>query len=650
MKYEKTHSIPYEKTHSVSYEKIHGSSHGSGPSHNYNPIPYHGPMNYHGHYDRSIPYEKTHGSYERERSYATSSAYEKPYERSFDKGYERTLPYDKGYDKSAVPYEKSTLPYDKGYDKSTLPYDKGYDRYERVYEKKSQDKGWYDRRHWKERGSYERSYDKGYDKGYKYSFDKQPNPFYDQRKSHDSRNKRVEYFKKRPEKFEKREEEFQRIVDQRVDQRIEQRVEQRIDQRNDQKIIDQRVQVVDQRITEARLNEQKLNEARGIEIKQEQEKEITDFFEKETQLNQVNEKTVELESKKSNLFDQKSHQSPLFSSPNKFSFSSRQSPKLNRPEKKSAQIVKRMDEIDAEIAAVTRDLERVQQELESLPDTPENQVILLIQENKSRVNACRASATHPHNPWFSYPQPLQLTHVPLKTKALLTLVLKKRKHHTTDFLKSITSRYLSLEKDWKQKCLKYDFLFETHFDKIPNQKEFLSAAKRFSLRRTNDDPQLQRCWDRENHHPELRWTRTLAQEAPMLHEGAEKAFPFVDNNGQLAQIDPPQKRHWTEEEKKLFIEKYLLFPKNFGKIAQFLSNKTSGDCVAFYYAHKRDMNLKKLFRQQNLKKRKIVQKKMGPGEWPKKPRGRPRKDDPLRWTVIEKVEIDYCNLNSRQKL
>lgn len=69
---------------------------------------------------------------------------------------------------------------------------------------------------------------------------------------------------------------------------------------------------------------------------------------------------------------------------------------------------------------------------------------------------------------------------------------------------------------------------------------------------------------------------------------------FVSNNGmvedpyamekQRAMINP-----WTKEEKGIFINKLATFGKDFNKISSFLDNKTTADCVEFYYKnHKSD--------------------------------------------------------------
>jgi len=46
---------------------------------------------------------------------------------------------------------------------------------------------------------------------------------------------------------------------------------------------------------------------------------------------------------------------------------------------------------------------------------------------------------------------------------------------------------------------------------------------------------------------------------------------------------------WTEEEKKIFLDKYAAYPKQFGIIANCLPNKTSSQCVDYYYLHKKGL-------------------------------------------------------------
>ncbi|KAH8829438.1 hypothetical protein DL96DRAFT_1791622 [Flagelloscypha sp. PMI_526] len=45
--------------------------------------------------------------------------------------------------------------------------------------------------------------------------------------------------------------------------------------------------------------------------------------------------------------------------------------------------------------------------------------------------------------------------------------------------------------------------------------------------------------------------------------------------------------HWTPEEIGVYFQKYAAFPKQFGIISEFLPNKSTAECVDFYYMHKK---------------------------------------------------------------
>eukprot|EP00658_Telonema_sp_P-2_P011860 TRINITY_DN14535_c0_g1_i8.p1 TRINITY_DN14535_c0_g1~~TRINITY_DN14535_c0_g1_i8.p1 ORF type:complete len:918 (+),score=241.05 TRINITY_DN14535_c0_g1_i8:264-3017(+) len=60
---------------------------------------------------------------------------------------------------------------------------------------------------------------------------------------------------------------------------------------------------------------------------------------------------------------------------------------------------------------------------------------------------------------------------------------------------------------------------------------------------------------------------------------------------------------WKEEEKKLFFDKYMSYPKNFRKIAAALPYKTTQDCIRFYYRYKKELDLKTKLKKHQLKKR-----------------------------------------------
>ncbi len=57
---------------------------------------------------------------------------------------------------------------------------------------------------------------------------------------------------------------------------------------------------------------------------------------------------------------------------------------------------------------------------------------------------------------------------------------------------------------------------------------------------------------------------------------------------------------WTDDEKATFVEKYVVYPKQFGIIAEFLPHKTPAQCVTFYYLHKNTtIDFRKVIAQYN---------------------------------------------------
>lgn len=49
---------------------------------------------------------------------------------------------------------------------------------------------------------------------------------------------------------------------------------------------------------------------------------------------------------------------------------------------------------------------------------------------------------------------------------------------------------------------------------------------------------------------------------------------------------------WTDMEKCIFLDRFLQFPKDFRRIASFLRNKTTKDCISFYYDSKQTVPYK----------------------------------------------------------
>ncbi len=62
---------------------------------------------------------------------------------------------------------------------------------------------------------------------------------------------------------------------------------------------------------------------------------------------------------------------------------------------------------------------------------------------------------------------------------------------------------------------------------------------------------------------------------------------------------------WSDVEKAIFIDKFLQFPKNFHKISSYLKNRTTKDCIKFYYDSKYAIPFKPLLREFDNRRRQV---------------------------------------------
>lgn len=97
--------------------------------------------------------------------------------------------------------------------------------------------------------------------------------------------------------------------------------------------------------------------------------------------------------------------------------------------------------------------------------------------------------------------------------------------------------------------------------------------------------------------PNYRASKTTAVVPDMLL-GSERLMRYDDDNDLVT--DPlafydfagTAEPIWTSEERAAFLRRYLNFPKQFGKIAEALPDKTASDCVLYYYRTKKTIDYK----------------------------------------------------------
>lgn len=120
--------------------------------------------------------------------------------------------------------------------------------------------------------------------------------------------------------------------------------------------------------------------------------------------------------------------------------------------------------------------------------------------------------------------------------------------------------------------------------------------------------------EQERNNPATRWMSTLAIIPPMtsdksqfisentrIHDVSagfhERQFPCLPTDSYMTEDGRAWSQIWTAEEEKIFIDRYLQYPKLFSRIAAFLPAKSTSDCVQFYYRNKKRLRLKQRLQQ-----------------------------------------------------
>lgn len=153
-----------------------------------------------------------------------------------------------------------------------------------------------------------------------------------------------------------------------------------------------------------------------------------------------------------------------------------------------------------------------------------------------------------------------------------------------------------------------------------NPKEYFTSSRQnrrnnqkssFVIRTEADmEETLRMIQEMEDNDPEVRARKSAAIIPDMILDEEERNNVYIDENRIindpvncfLHQQDTDS--GWTVEEKAIFLKKYGSYPKQFGKIAQFLPSKTPEQCVRYYYMNKKSMNLKSMLYRRDGKRRK----------------------------------------------
>ena len=142
----------------------------------------------------------------------------------------------------------------------------------------------------------------------------------------------------------------------------------------------------------------------------------------------------------------------------------------------------------------------------------------------------------------------------------------------------LAEEYLGLDGPWQQK----QKVIDEYNDRTSEKSE--NWPSEFKFERPNLDDAAR-----------LKWA---AQDTPMILSRQQQIDRcYFDTNSLVNDPvqeykDYKQRLSWTEEEKKIFVEKYTMHPKDFSFIADALPDKTIKEVIEFYYLNRYHMNLK----------------------------------------------------------
>ena len=241
---------------------------------------------------------------------------------------------------------------------------------------------------------------------------------------------------------------------------------------------------------------------------------------------------------------------------------------------------------------------------------------------RGAVNGAAAGGAAPARPVVAYPdagawQAEAARHAGIKGRLLVVLKKRQEAHHAEQ--ERLAKQYKLLYVKWKNRLLE--------------QKRAAEAAKLKKLGKAGErDPSAPTLRSQSRLRPVMSGVarseyeemqiisqlaaaeklRTLIKIPAMITDPVERErVRFPNNNGLVA--DPKaalqaeqRKLVWSEEEVKVFLDKYQLFPKDFNKIATYLKHRTVGDCVKFFYLNQKGEVFSTVMRKYQMKKRRLI--------------------------------------------
>lgn len=217
----------------------------------------------------------------------------------------------------------------------------------------------------------------------------------------------------------------------------------------------------------------------------------------------------------------------------------------------------------------------------------------------------------------------------LAAKPSLEEHLRKRHELVADKIQQLKEDYTSMHEKWKAHCVA---LNEQSRSSLASEIETIQHSGRTTRRSTAITDAVRSDLEMEQiiaslgnddatdpNHLSVRNLATIPDMVSVTHGQVD--YVFDDTNHAVENPKEYYGPHtgihdWTDEEKTIFIDKFAAFPKQFGIIADYLPNKTSAQCVDYYYLHKkRQIDFRKIVSQfaPNKRRRGGTRKKKGNG-------------------------------------
>uniref|UniRef100_A0A7M5V4E0 Nuclear receptor corepressor 1 n=1 Tax=Clytia hemisphaerica TaxID=252671 RepID=A0A7M5V4E0_9CNID len=158
----------------------------------------------------------------------------------------------------------------------------------------------------------------------------------------------------------------------------------------------------------------------------------------------------------------------------------------------------------------------------------------------------------------------------------------------------------------KQRMNRARSFYEKEFPEIKKQREQQERFDRLGSRSIRSEAELEEISNNlKEFEANKQQKKSLAINAPHLLSTYDRRIRFINKNGLIRDFERFEAERksqiiWSDDERRIFREKFHQAPKDFGKIAAALERKSCMDCVLFYYQNKK----KGAFRTTKPKKKK----------------------------------------------